>query len=91
MAAKPNAVKWLAKGEGSASPELAALKEALAKESDVFILFGAAITGAAIRDLVAYGSTLQARRATWPSAITSIRAERRTWAFFPIVCPATRP
>ncbi len=34
------------------------LKEALAKESDVFIVFGAAITGVAIRQLVEYGSML---------------------------------
>jgi NADH-quinone oxidoreductase subunit G len=53
-----NAVRWLAKGEGAASPELTALKDALAKESDVFVVFGAELTGAAIRDLVSYGSTL---------------------------------
>jgi NADH-quinone oxidoreductase subunit G len=53
------AVKWLATGQGFVPAELATLKEALGKESDVIILFGAALTGAAIRDLVAYGSTLQ--------------------------------
>jgi NADH-quinone oxidoreductase subunit G len=52
------AIRWLAKGEGPVSPDLVALKEALAKESGVFIVFGAAITGAAIRELVEYGSTL---------------------------------
>jgi len=52
------AVRWLAKSEGEVSPELTGLKEALANESDVFLVFGAAITGAAIRELVAYGSTL---------------------------------
>jgi NADH-quinone oxidoreductase subunit G len=52
------AVRWLATNEGSVPGELAALKEALAKESDVFILFGAGISGAAVRDLIAYGSKL---------------------------------
>ncbi len=52
------AVRWLATGRGSAPGELAALKEALAKESDIFILFGASVAGAAVRDLVAYGSSL---------------------------------
>ncbi|HEV3220397.1 MAG TPA: NADH-quinone oxidoreductase subunit NuoG [Candidatus Acidoferrales bacterium] len=52
------AVRWLATGEGSAPGELAALKEALAKESYVFILFGASVAGAAVRDLVKYGSSL---------------------------------
>jgi NADH-quinone oxidoreductase subunit G len=52
------AVRWLATGAGDAPGELAALKEALMKESDLLILFGASITGAAIKDLVAFGSTL---------------------------------
>jgi NADH-quinone oxidoreductase subunit G len=52
------AVRWLATGEGSAPGELAALKEALAKEGDVFVLFGAAVSGAAIGELLAYGATL---------------------------------
>ncbi|MGA7783129.1 MAG: NADH-quinone oxidoreductase subunit NuoG [Candidatus Acidiferrales bacterium] len=55
------ALHWLATGEGSAPGELAALKESLAKESDVFILFGANISGAAVRDLVRYGSSLVGR------------------------------
>jgi len=55
------AVKWLATGSGAAPGELAALKEALGKESDVVILFGAAISGAAIKDLVAYGAKLSGR------------------------------
>ncbi len=58
-AGEASAVKWLAGGQGSAAPELSALKDALAKESDVIILFGANLTGAAIRDLVAFGVTLQ--------------------------------
>jgi NADH-quinone oxidoreductase subunit G len=53
------AVRWLATGAGSAAGELAALKQALAKESDVVILFGAGITGAAIRDLISFGDTLK--------------------------------
>lgn len=57
-----NAVRWLATGEGAvdanASSELASLKAALEKETDVVILFGTSIQGAAIRDLVAFGSRL---------------------------------
>jgi NADH-quinone oxidoreductase subunit G len=52
------AVRWLATSEGSVPGELAVLKEALAKESDVIILFGAGISGAALRDLLVYGSSL---------------------------------
>jgi NADH-quinone oxidoreductase subunit G len=52
------AVRWLATGTGSAPGELAALKEALSKESDVVILFGAGINGAVIKDLIAFGSKL---------------------------------
>ncbi|HXQ98115.1 MAG TPA: NADH-quinone oxidoreductase subunit NuoG [Candidatus Limnocylindrales bacterium] len=52
------AVRWLATGSGDAPAELAALKEALASESDVVILFGASITGSAIKDLVTFGSIL---------------------------------
>ncbi len=52
------AVRWLATGEGSVPGELAALKEALAKETDVVVLFGAGICGAALRDLLSFGSTL---------------------------------
>jgi NADH-quinone oxidoreductase subunit G len=56
------AVRWLAAGEGqfpgSTADDLAALKAALEKESDVVVIFGADIQGAAIRDLVAFGSRL---------------------------------
>jgi len=56
------AVRWLATGEGqfeqSVSESLGQMKAALEKESDVVILFGADIQGAAIRDLVAFGSRL---------------------------------
>src|SRR6202050_1684496 len=41
--------------------ELGKLKETLKKASDVVILFGAAIQGAAIPDLVAFGSSLQGK------------------------------
>jgi NADH-quinone oxidoreductase subunit G len=52
------AIRWLATGSGSAPGELAALGEALSRESDVVILFGASICGAALRDVIAYGSKL---------------------------------
>jgi NADH-quinone oxidoreductase subunit G len=54
----PAMMRWLATGDGSAPEGLAALKEALGKESDVVFVFGAGVTGAAIRDLVAFGSQL---------------------------------
>src|SRR5271170_528093 len=53
-------VQWLATGEGSlpseTSAELAKLKSALEGASDVVIVFGAAVNGAAVRNLVAFGS-----------------------------------
>jgi NADH-quinone oxidoreductase subunit G len=56
------AVRWLATGESQFEPAvsdaLARLKAALEKETDLLILFGANIQGAAIRDLVAFGSPL---------------------------------
>jgi NADH-quinone oxidoreductase subunit G len=56
------AVRWLATGaahlESALANELADLKAALEKESDVVILFGAELGGAAVRDLVAFGSKL---------------------------------
>jgi NADH-quinone oxidoreductase subunit G len=61
--AEAQAVRWLATGEGQFDGEvgarLADLKAALEKETGVVILFGAAIQGAAIRDLVSSGSRLQ--------------------------------
>ncbi|MGB0036543.1 MAG: NADH-quinone oxidoreductase subunit NuoG [Candidatus Acidiferrales bacterium] len=60
--AEREAVRWLATGEGqfdaTVSGALANLKAALEKESDVVIIFGADVQGAAIRDLVAFGSRL---------------------------------
>jgi NADH-quinone oxidoreductase subunit G len=57
------AVAWLASGKGSfdsaVTKEPASLKAALEQEADVVIVFGAEITGAAIRDLVAFGSRLK--------------------------------
>jgi NADH-quinone oxidoreductase subunit G len=54
---------WLATGQGApdatAAQALSALKAALAEESDIVITFGAGITGAAIRDLVAFGARLK--------------------------------
>jgi NADH-quinone oxidoreductase subunit G len=56
------AVRWLATGEGNLSQELAgqlgALKQALEAESDVAIVFGSGISGAAIANLVEFGSKL---------------------------------
>jgi len=56
------AIHWLAAGqgqfEGNTASDLATLKSTLEKESDVVILFGADIYGAATRDLVAFGSSL---------------------------------
>jgi len=56
------AVRWLA-GSGTqmdagAAEQLGALKSALEKESNVVIVFGAELTGTAVRDLVAYGTSL---------------------------------
>jgi NADH-quinone oxidoreductase subunit G len=56
--AENNVIRWLATGEGSSSTDLSSLKERLAKEADVVILFGAGISGASVKDLIAYGSTL---------------------------------
>src|SRR2546425_11118589 len=60
--AEAAAVHWLARGEGnvdgSLAADLAALKDALARETDVVIVFGSEIFGAATRDLVQLGATL---------------------------------
>ena len=57
------ALHLLATGEGNIKSEtaeqLSKLKEALEQATDAVILFGASITGAALRDLVAYASRLQ--------------------------------
>ena len=56
------AVHWLAAGEAQLDAgtieRLAALKAALENESDVVIVFGAELTGAAVRDLVKFGASL---------------------------------
>jgi NADH-quinone oxidoreductase subunit G len=56
------AVRWLSSGEGdfddNTRAALSALKAALEKESDVVIIFGADINGAALRDLISFGSKL---------------------------------
>jgi NADH-quinone oxidoreductase subunit G len=56
------AVRWLAGGEAQLDAgtieRLASLKAALEKESNVVIVFGAELTGGAIRDLVRFGSSL---------------------------------
>ena len=59
------AVRWLATGQGSISQELAgqltALKGALEAESELAIVFGSSIAGAAIRDLVDFASKLNGK------------------------------
>src|SRR5271170_179740 len=56
------AVRWLTHSEGTfdapTTEALVQLKAALEAEKDVLIIFGAGIQGAAIRDLVAFGSRL---------------------------------
>jgi NADH-quinone oxidoreductase subunit G len=63
--AEAAAVHWLATGQGqfdtNVSDALGKLKTALEKESDVLILFGANIHGAAVGDLVAFGSRLSGK------------------------------
>ena len=60
--AEPAVVRWLETGElglGANLPgELTALREALQKESDVIVVFGAELTGAAIASLVNFSSLL---------------------------------
>ncbi len=59
------AARWLAGGEaqldGGTIERLASLKSALEKESNVVIVFGAELTGAAIRDIAKFGATLPGR------------------------------
>ncbi len=61
-AAERHAVRWLATGQGDFDENtrnaLSALKAGLEKESDVVIIFGADISGPALRDLVSFGSKL---------------------------------
>jgi NADH-quinone oxidoreductase subunit G len=56
------AVRWLSGGEaqldGGTIERLSALKTSIEKESNVVIVFGAELSGAAIRDLVKFGSSL---------------------------------
>jgi NADH-quinone oxidoreductase subunit G len=59
------AVRWLGTGDGNFPQDVAetlgAMKQALEAESDVAIVFGSGITGAAIAHLVEYGSRLQGK------------------------------
>ena len=59
---EPAVMRWLASGKGNleagVAAGLTALQAALEKESDVVIVFGSEVTGAAIRDLMAFGSRL---------------------------------
>jgi NADH-quinone oxidoreductase subunit G len=63
--AEAAAVNWLVTGQGNFATEvtddLVKLKTALESSSDVVIVFGAAINGAAVRDLVTFGSRLPGR------------------------------
>src|SRR6202521_3746047 len=56
------AVRWLSTGEGNFAPDIAGqlfqLKAGLEAESDVAVVFGAEVSGAAIAQLVAFGSKL---------------------------------
>jgi NADH-quinone oxidoreductase subunit G len=56
------AIRWMGREEGQLAPEmveqLVQLKAALEAESDVAIVFGAEISGAAIAELVGFGSKL---------------------------------
>lgn len=56
------AIRWMAHGEGHLAPEmveqLIGMKAALEAEPDVAIVFGAEVSGAAIAQLVAFGSKL---------------------------------
>ncbi len=60
-----DAVRRLATGKGPFDAAIAAalvsLKAAIEQEADVILVFGAEITGAAIRDLVTFGSSLKGR------------------------------
>ncbi|MGH9593010.1 MAG: molybdopterin oxidoreductase family protein, partial [Bryobacteraceae bacterium] len=57
-----DAVRWLAQGHAQVDPNiverLSRLKDTLQKESNVAIVFGAELVGAAVRDLVKFGSSL---------------------------------
>ena len=87
---EPSALRWLATSEGSAPGELAALKESLAKESDVFILFGASVSGAAAA--IWSGTALHSadKRATWLWVITAIPAAPLIWDCLRHDSPAMR-
>ncbi|HYL69233.1 MAG TPA: NADH-quinone oxidoreductase subunit NuoG, partial [Candidatus Limnocylindria bacterium] len=60
--AERSAVRWLATGEGqfdgNTASDLATLKAALERESDIIVIFGAEIQGAAVLDLLMLGSRL---------------------------------
>jgi len=62
---EPAALRWLVDGQGQLDAnvvqELGALKNALEQEGDVVVVFGADIRGAAIQDLVAWGSRWKGR------------------------------
>lgn len=59
------ALRWLASGEGNFAPELSeklgALKTVLEAEAEVAIVFGSEISGAAVAQLVEFGSKLSGK------------------------------
>src|ERR1700738_2980690 len=59
------ALRWLTSGEGNFAPEitekLAALKTALEGEAEVAVVFGSEISGAAVAQLVEFGSKLSGK------------------------------
>lgn len=56
------AIRWLATGSGTLDgallEQLTELKRSLSSETDLFIVFGSEVTGAAIAELVALGATI---------------------------------
>ncbi len=67
--------------DAGVAERLGALKSSLEKESNVVIVFGAELTGAAVqRPGEIRRFPARRRRATWRSAITPIRAALPTWA-----------
>ena len=86
------AVRWLHSesplGPGLVEP-LTQLKAALDAQPDVAIVFGAELSGAAIADLLGFGSNCTAKFATWRWEITPTHAAPPTWACCPTAVPAT--
>jgi len=69
--------------------QLVLLKAGLEAESDVAIVFGAEISGAAITQLVAFGSKLPGNTRYMALADYANSRARRTWACCRIACQVT--